>query len=157
MQVYSKRVLLWLWSVKLLRNSVLKFNIALCSLRPHQDFNVLIDLGRIFPASRIIWVFLSITFTHLITGSSALSKVIYLNKTSIFRPIAGFDDSIRKFVCHVVGITYQHIRWVVNIQLLLPFYSCHFNQGNRSHYIIFNDIQLSSISVRVRWQWRNEI
>ena len=25
----------------------------------------------------------------------------------LIRPIAGFEDAIRKFVCHVVGITYQ--------------------------------------------------
>ncbi|CAJ0957698.1 unnamed protein product [Ranitomeya imitator] len=28
--------------------------------------------------------------------------------------IAGFEDSVRKFICHVVGITYQHIdRWLL--------------------------------------------
>uniref|UniRef100_A0A2K5DID2 Eukaryotic translation initiation factor 3 subunit K n=1 Tax=Aotus nancymaae TaxID=37293 RepID=A0A2K5DID2_AOTNA len=28
--------------------------------------------------------------------------------------ITGFEDSIRKFICHVVGITYQHIdRWLL--------------------------------------------
>jgi len=25
----------------------------------------------------------------------------------VVRPISGFDDSIRKFICHVIGITYQ--------------------------------------------------
>ena len=29
----------------------------------------------------------------------------------VVRPIAGFEDSIRKFVCHVVGITYQVSEW----------------------------------------------
>ncbi|NXN69975.1 EIF3K factor, partial [Himantopus himantopus] len=28
--------------------------------------------------------------------------------------ITGFEDSVRKFICHVVGITYQHIdRWLL--------------------------------------------
>ncbi|OBS73664.1 hypothetical protein A6R68_15798 [Neotoma lepida] len=28
--------------------------------------------------------------------------------------ITGFEDSVRKFICHVVGVTYQHIhRWLL--------------------------------------------
>lgn len=34
------------------------------------------------------------------------------------RPIAGFEDSVRKFVCHVVGITYQRIQEETLCQLL---------------------------------------
>jgi len=36
----------------------------------------------------------------------------------LVRPIAGFEDSIRKFVCHVVGITYQRIQEETLCQLL---------------------------------------
>jgi len=32
--------------------------------------------------------------------------------------VHGFDDAIRKFVCHVVGITYQVIKWSTLKELL---------------------------------------
>ena len=28
----------------------------------------------------------------------------------LVRCVAGFDDSVRKFVCHVISITYQNIQ-----------------------------------------------
>ncbi|KAK2706334.1 eukaryotic translation initiation factor 3 subunit K-like isoform X2 [Artemia franciscana] len=31
------------------------------------------------------------------------------NLRSLVNPIVGFDDSIRKFICHVIGITYQTV------------------------------------------------
>ncbi|KAM4689934.1 eukaryotic translation initiation factor 3 subunit K isoform 2-T2 [Rhinophrynus dorsalis] len=38
-----------------------------------------------------------------------------LNKNlDLIVDITGFEDSVRKFICHVVGITYQHIdRWLL--------------------------------------------
>lgn len=72
------------------------------------------------------FLFLSIIFTFLKLAQEPINQIIYLAhileecdfqsfwKRVMAAPemtskIAGFLDSIRKFVCHVVGITYQTI------------------------------------------------
>ena len=51
-----------------------------------------------------LWASCQVQLTCLVPQVHAIPDVV--------RPVAGFEDSIRKFVCHVVGITYQHIRFV---------------------------------------------
>ena len=36
----------------------------------------------------------------------------------LVRSVAGFEDSVRKFACHVIGITYQHIQEETLCELL---------------------------------------
>ncbi|XP_023244905.1 eukaryotic translation initiation factor 3 subunit K isoform X2 [Copidosoma floridanum] len=52
--------------------------------------------------------------------------------------VAGFNDSIRKFICHVVGITFQTINKYVLIELL----------GGKSHTILKAWIK--------KYQWKEE-
>ncbi|EDL24098.1 eukaryotic translation initiation factor 3, subunit 12, isoform CRA_c, partial [Mus musculus] len=52
--------------------------------------------------------------------------------------ITGFEDSVRKFICHVVGITYQHIdRWLLAEMLgdLTGEAWCCFCQSERKRWL----------------------
>ncbi|KAF6077373.1 eukaryotic translation initiation factor 3 subunit K [Phyllostomus discolor] len=50
----------------------------------------------------------------LMLTSSFLSQQALDENMDLLEGITGFEDSVRKFICHVVGITYQHIdRWLL--------------------------------------------
>jgi len=51
-----------------------------------------------------------------------------LDASDLTMGVSGFEDSIRKFVCHVVGITYQVIRKSVLRELLGNISEAHANQ-----------------------------
>uniref|UniRef100_A0A2K5DID0 Eukaryotic translation initiation factor 3 subunit K n=1 Tax=Aotus nancymaae TaxID=37293 RepID=A0A2K5DID0_AOTNA len=62
--------------------------------------------------------------------------------------ITGFEDSIRKFICHVVGITYQHIdRW-----LLLKVWMSKYGWSTDESGQIFICSQEESINPKTSWR-----
>lgn len=77
---------------------------------PHSDFNLCksllsLEVLNSHPAIK------EILFLQDLLETCQFKK--FWDKVSamadLVKPIAGFEDSIRKFVCHVIGITYQRI------------------------------------------------
>jgi translation initiation factor 3 subunit K len=54
--------------------------------------------------------------------------------------ISGFNDSIRKFVCHVVGITFQTIDKPLLARLLGDIDGKSFNRGLINYFILDNTL-----------------
>ncbi|KAM7059102.1 eukaryotic translation initiation factor 3 subunit K isoform 2-T2 [Molossus nigricans] len=76
---------------------------------PHTDFTLckcMIDQAHV-----------SFQLSGPVLTSSALlflSQQALDENMDLLEGITGFEDSVRKFICHVVGITYQHIdRWLL--------------------------------------------
>ncbi|NXA57437.1 EIF3K factor, partial [Nothocercus julius] len=73
----------------------------------------------------------SVAFLTLLRWETPIRQILYLGELletchfqsfwqaldenmELLDGITGFEDSVRKFICHVVGITYQHIdRWLL--------------------------------------------
>ncbi|XP_013005353.1 eukaryotic translation initiation factor 3 subunit K isoform X1 [Cavia porcellus] len=85
---------------------------------PHTDFTLckcMIDQAHSFVAGPDEPQLFS---SHLIDSAvshTCLAKQQALDENlDLLEGITGFEDSVRKFICHVVGITYQHIdRWLL--------------------------------------------
>ncbi|XP_074242497.1 eukaryotic translation initiation factor 3 subunit K isoform X2 [Saimiri boliviensis] len=74
---------------------------------PHTDFTLckcMIDQAHV---SFLPWAGVGVN------GGARIKQALDENM-DLLEGITGFEDSVRKFICHVVGITYQHIdRWLL--------------------------------------------
>ncbi|XP_072464473.1 eukaryotic translation initiation factor 3 subunit K [Notamacropus eugenii] len=83
---------------------------------PHTDFTLckcMIDQARQEeqPIRQILYLGDLLETCHFQAFWHALDENMDL---LLLNGITGFEDSVRKFICHVVGITYQHIdRWLL--------------------------------------------
>uniref|UniRef100_A0A6B2FGE4 Eukaryotic translation initiation factor 3 subunit K n=1 Tax=Bothriechis nubestris TaxID=1766655 RepID=A0A6B2FGE4_9SAUR len=81
---------------------------------PHTDFTLckcMIDQAHQeeSPIRQILYLGELLENCHFQAFWQALDK-----NMKLLDGIVGFEDSVRKFICHVVGITYQHIdRWLL--------------------------------------------
>ncbi|XP_044527092.1 eukaryotic translation initiation factor 3 subunit K isoform X1 [Gracilinanus agilis] len=82
---------------------------------PHTDFTLckcMIDQAHqeTQPIRQILYLGDLLETCHFQAFWHALENMDLL----LLNGITGFEDSVRKFICHVVGITYQHIdRWLL--------------------------------------------
>ncbi|XP_051631852.1 eukaryotic translation initiation factor 3 subunit K-like isoform X2 [Manacus candei] len=81
---------------------------------PHTDFTLckcMIDQAHQEerPIRQILYLGELLETCHFQSFWQALDE-----NMELLEGITGFEDSVRKFICHVVGITYQHIdRWLL--------------------------------------------
>jgi len=95
---------------------------------PHSDFTMckcLIDAPR-FEEDKLSRI---VSLADLLeTCQFQLFWSHLLDASDLIREINGFEDSIRQFVCHVIGITYQVIQKSVLRELLGEISEAHANQ-----------------------------
>lgn len=83
---------------------------ALCNL-PHSDF----VLCKCLLSYEVLEneIIEAILYLHDLMETCKFKQAwnrLNVQLIDIVRPVAGFEDSMRKFACHVISITYQHIQ-----------------------------------------------
>ncbi|XP_030890446.1 eukaryotic translation initiation factor 3 subunit K isoform X3 [Leptonychotes weddellii] len=64
------------------------------------------------PEARVLALPAPLSWSQPLTASPPFQALD--ENMDLLEGITGFEDSVRKFICHVVGITYQHIdRWLL--------------------------------------------